>query len=170
MFQLIARFAFVYCRIESKLVLTDQTIMQSCSNRNVRSFGLNGKCPNLQPVRADLCQTLLCLHQSELLPLKLKWPTLERNRFFLSLVEYYKIVFGINELNFDDFFEFNKYNSTRANHPYKPYVKPAKCNSCKYSFPIRIVRDWNSLPGSIVEAGSSLNSFKSVLKRVLNIH
>ena len=68
MFQLKARFAFVYCRIECKLVLTDQTLMQSCSNRNVWSFGLNGKCPNLQPIRADLCQTLLCLHQSEILP------------------------------------------------------------------------------------------------------
>ena len=101
---------------------------------------------------------------------KLKWPTLETSRFFLSLVECYKIVFGINKLNFEGLFEFNKYNSTRANHPYKLYVKPAKCNSCKYSFPIRIVRDWNSPLGSIVEAGSSLNSFKSALKRVLNIH
>ena len=101
---------------------------------------------------------------------KLKWPTLETSRFFLSLVECYKIVFGINKLNFEGLFEFNKYNSTRANHPYKLYVKPAKCNSCKYSFPIRIVRDWNSPPGSIVEAGSSLNSFKSALTRVLNIY
>ena len=33
---------------------------------------------------------------------KLKWPTLETRRLFLSLVECYKIVFGINELKFDD--------------------------------------------------------------------
>ena len=85
---------------------------------------------------------------------KLKWPTLETRRLFLSLVECYKIVFGMNKLNFDDLFEFTKCNSTRANHPYKLYVKPAKCNTYKYSFPIRIVRDSNSLPGSIVEAGS----------------
>ena len=32
-----------------------------------------------------------------------------------------------------------------------------------YSFPIRIVQDWNSLPGSFVEAGS-LDHFKSGLK------
>ena len=100
---------------------------------------------------------------------KLKWPTLETRRLFLSLVECYKIVFGMNKLNFDDLFEFTKCNSTRANHPYKLYVKPAKCNPYKYSFPIRIVRDWNSLPGSIVEAGS-LSRFKSALKRFLNIH
>ena len=93
---------------------------------------------------------------------KLKWPTLETRRLFLSLVECYKIVFGKNKLNFDDLCELTKCNSTRANHPYKPYVKPA-------SVPIRIVRDWNSLPGSIVEAGN-LNRFKSALKRFLKIH
>ena len=100
---------------------------------------------------------------------KLKWPTIETSTFFVSLVECYKIVSGINKLNFDNLFEFNKYNSTRANHPYKLYVKPAKCNPYKYYFPIRIVRDWNSLPGSIVDAGS-LSRFMSALKRFLNIH
>ena len=75
----------------------------------------------------------------------------------------------MNKLNFDDLFEFTKCNSTRPNHPYKLYVKPAKCNPYKYSFHIRIVRDWNSLPGSIVEAGS-LSRFMSALKRFLNIH
>ena len=99
---------------------------------------------------------------------KLKWPTLETRRLFLSLVVCYKIVFGMNKLNFDDLLEFTKCNATCANHPYKLYVKPAKRNPYKYSFPIRIVRDWNSLPGSIVEAGS-LSRFKSALKRFLNI-
>ena len=100
---------------------------------------------------------------------KLKWPTLDTRRLFLSLVEYYKIVFGMNKLNFDDLLEFTKCNATCANHPYKLYVKPAKRNPYKYSFSIRIVRDWNSLPVSIVEAGS-LSRFKSALKRFLNIH
>ena len=39
----------------------------------------------------------------------------------------------------------------------------------KYYFSIRIVRHWNSLPGSVVEAGS-LSGFKSALKRFLNIN
>ena len=72
---------------------------------------------------------------------KLKWPTLETRRLFLSLVECCKIVFGMNKLNFDDLLEFTKCNSIRANHLYKLYVKPAKCSPYKYSFPIRIVRD-----------------------------
>ena len=56
-----------------------------------------------------------------------------KRRLYLSLVECYKIVFGINKLNFDDLFDFTKCNSTRANHPYKLYVKPAKCNPYIYS-------------------------------------
>ena len=70
---------------------------------------------------------------------KLKWPRLETRRLFLSLVECYKIVFGMNKLNFDDLFEFTKCNSTRANHPYKLYVKPAKCWSLEifFSYPNR---------------------------------
>ena len=88
---------------------------------------------------------------------------------FLSLCECYKIVFDMNKLNFVDLFEFTKCNSTRANHPYKLYLKPTKCNPYKYYFSIRIVRHWNSLPGSVVEAGS-LSGFKSALKRFLNIN
>ena len=101
---------------------------------------------------------------------KLKWSTLETRRLFLSLAECYKIVFDdLNKPNIDDLFEFTKRNSIRANHPYKLYDKPAKCNPYKYSFFIRIAQDWNSLTGSIVEAGS-LSRFKSALKRFLNIH
>ena len=39
---------------------------------------------------------------------KLKWPILETRRLFLSLVECYKIVFGMNKLNFDDLFELTR--------------------------------------------------------------
>ena len=35
---------------------------------------------------------------------KLKWPTLETRRLFLSLVACYKIVFGTKKQNFDDLF------------------------------------------------------------------
>ena len=75
----------------------------------------------------------------------------------------------MNKLTFADLFQFIKCNSTRANHSYKLYVKQANCNPYKYSFPIRIVRDWNSLPGSIVEA-RSLSRFKNALKCFLDIH
>ena len=70
----------------------------------------------------------------------LKWQTLGRRREFLSLVQCYKIVFGIEHLYFLDFFEFANSTRTRANHDYKLYLKRAVCNCYKYSFFTRIVR------------------------------
>ena len=47
---------------------------------------------------------------------------------FLSLVQHYKIVFGIDHLSFPDFFEFANSTRTRANHDYKRYLRRAVCN------------------------------------------
>ena len=58
----------------------------------------------------------------------LKWPTLSDRRTYLSLIECYKIVFGFYHLKFEDFFDFATTRSTRANHQYKLYVKPARLN------------------------------------------
>ena len=55
----------------------------------------------------------------------LNWQTLEKRRDFLSLVQGYKFVFGIDSLPFSDFFELTKFNRTRANRDYKLYVKVA---------------------------------------------
>lgn len=98
----------------------------------------------------------------------LKWPTLSDRRTYLSLVECYKIVFGFYHLNFEDFFDIATIRSTRANHQYKLYIKPARLNCYKNSFFIRIVKLWNELPGDIVEA-DSFQHFKSKLKSYLNI-
>ena len=38
----------------------------------------------------------------------LKWQTLEKRKEFLSLVQCYKIIFGIDDLPFPNFFEFTK--------------------------------------------------------------
>ena len=76
--------------------------------------------------------------------------TLEKRREFLSLVQCYKIVFGIDSLLFSDFSELTKCNRARANHDYKLYVKVAVLNCYKYSFLVRIV----NLPKDVVHAGS----------------
>ena len=65
----------------------------------------------------------------------LDWPTLSIRRDYLSLIECYKIVFGLSEnINFSDYFEFSKLSSTRSNHRFKLYVKPARVNCFKFSF------------------------------------
>jgi len=56
----------------------------------------------------------------------LKWPTLSDHRIYLCLFECFKIAFGFYHLKFEDFFDFATIRSTRANHQYKLYVKPAR--------------------------------------------
>ena len=82
----------------------------------------------------------------------LKWPTLEKRRHYISLVECYKTVFGLNGLNFSDVFDLALDPRTRANHPFKLFVKSAKVNPYKYSFFVRIVKAWNNLPSHVVQA------------------
>ena len=98
----------------------------------------------------------------------LNWQTLEKRREFLSLVQCYKIVFGIDSLPFSDFFELTKCNRTRANHDYKLYVKFAILNSYKYSFFVRIVKSRNNLPKVVVHAGS-LTLFRNRLRIYIDI-
>jgi len=87
----------------------------------------------------------------------LKWPTLEKRRHYISLLECYKTVLGLNGLNFSDFFELALDTRTSGYHPFKLFVKNAKVNPYNYSFFVRIVKDWNNLPLHVVEA----ESFKS---------
>ena len=98
----------------------------------------------------------------------LNWPLLSTRRTYFSLVECYKIVFGLSHLDFQELFEFAKVHSTRANHSYKLFLKSSKINCFKQSFFIRVVSDWNSLSKVIVEAGT-LELFKSRLKSFLKL-
>ena len=89
----------------------------------------------------------------------LKWQTLVKRREFLSLVLCSKIVFGVDDLSFSDFFEFAKSTRRRTKNDYKLYLRSLVCNCYKYSFFIHIVRKWNNLPRFIVHA-ESLSAFK----------
>ena len=100
---------------------------------------------------------------------KLGWPVLSVRRDYLSLIECYKIVFGISDnLNFRDLFEMSKSQRTRANHRYKLYTKRDKVNAYKYSFFVRKISLGNNLPSSIMKS-DHINVFKSRLKQYLNI-
>ena len=77
----------------------------------------------------------------------------------------FKIVFGLSHLDFQEFFEFAKVKSTRANHSYKLSCKLSRLNCLKYPFFNNVISHWNDLPRNVVEAGSRdlfkcrLNSF-----------
>ena len=55
----------------------------------------------------------------------LQLPSLSSRRTYFSLVKCFKIVFGLSHLDFEEFFEFAKVKSTRANHSYKLHCKPS---------------------------------------------
>ena len=103
----------------------------------------------------------------------LNWKSLQHRREYLSLVECYKTVFGLNGLDFNDYFECCRSKSTRANHPFKIQTKSARINAFKYSFFVRIIKEWNNLPNHLF--GHDINDinanrFKSSLKKWMNIH
>ena len=58
----------------------------------------------------------------------LNWPTLEKRRHFISLIECYKIVVSLNNLKFRDFFELTLDKRTRAKHSFELGVKNARVN------------------------------------------
>ena len=90
--------------------------------------------------------------------------TLQHRREYLSVVESYKKVFGLNSLDFNDYFEFCRSKNTRANQPYKIQTKLAKVNSFKESFFVRIVKDWNTLLNHLFTDQVNVNKFKKGLK------
>ena len=98
----------------------------------------------------------------------LHWPSLSNRRTYFSLVECFKIVFGLSHLDFEEFFEFAKVKSTRANHSYELYCKLSRLNCFKYSFLNNVISHRNDLPRNVVEAGS-LDFFKCRLKSFLKL-
>ena len=88
---------------------------------------------------------------------------MEKRRKYLSLDQCCKIVFRLDRLPFQGFFELTKRNRTRANHDYKLYVKSTMRNYYKYPFFVRIVNKWNELPKDVVYA-ASITLFQNRLK------
>jgi len=83
--------------------------------------------------------------------------SLELRRLHLDMIYCNKIVFGVVDLKFSDFFEFSSVTATRG-HAYKLY-KPSCVNSTRSRyFAKRIVNLWNFLPSSV--NFSTLNAFR----------
>ena len=78
-------------------------------------------------------------------------------------------MFGLSHLDFEEFFQFAKVKSTRANHSYKLYCKLSRINCFKYSFFNNVISYWNNLPSNVVEAGT-LELFKCKLKSFLKLY
>ena len=77
----------------------------------------------------------------------LGWSSLQSRRSYLSLLECYKTIHGLNGVNCNDYFEFNCYGKTRSNHLFK-LSQPLARVYCSFlhSFFVRIIKQWKALP------------------------
>ena len=95
---------------------------------------------------------------------KIKIPTLAYRRIRGDMIETYKILTRKYDPEVSNFIKLREDSYTRG-HKYKIYKYRPRLNVRKYSFCMRIVDQWNSLPSSVVEA-KSVNSFERRLDRL----
>ena len=90
---------------------------------------------------------------------ELKLTTLEDRRIRGDLIEVYKIVNKVDNVDCSQFFEFRDYAGLRG-HCQTLQVRRCRYNVRKYYFSNRVVCLWNSLPESVV-ISTSVNEFKN---------
>ena len=90
--------------------------------------------------------------------------TLETRRIRGDLIEVYKIMQGLTDLNPEDLFKFSTNNL--RDHRYKLYKPRVRTDTGKFSFSFRVVNLWKALPDEVVSA-VSVNSFKNKIDNVI---
>ena len=76
---------------------------------------------------------------------KLGLPSLEYRRERADLIEVYKIMNNIDQVEKDTFFKFPTYAATRG-HQFKLAKKQHRLKVRSKSFSLRVIDSWNSLP------------------------
>ena len=92
--------------------------------------------------------------------------SLETRRIRGDLIEVYKIMHGLTNLDPNDFFTFS--TSGLRGHKYRPKLfKPrVRTDIGKFNFSFRVIDFWNSLTDEVVDA-VSVNSFKNKIDEVI---
>ena len=89
--------------------------------------------------------------------------SLQHRRIRGDLIQVFKMLNGIDKLEFSQFFEFAKDNRLRG-HRYKLQKKRCRLDVRQNFFSQRIVDIWNNLSKNVVES-QSLNAFKNNLDK-----
>ena len=92
--------------------------------------------------------------------------TLQKRRLRGDLIEVYKIIHGFENVNVNDYFEFNT-GSTRTNTYKLRKREHIRTVTRANAFSIRVVNPWNDLPEYVVSA-PSIGAFKSRLDKHWN--
>ena len=90
---------------------------------------------------------------------KMNLPTLEERRRRGDMIQLYKCVKEIDEIDRDDFIVKETERRTRGSHEMKLRLPISSTDTKKFSFPVRTLSAWNELPESIVRA-KTIHSFK----------
>ena len=88
--------------------------------------------------------------------------TLEDRRIRGDLIEVYKMIHGLTNIDCTQFFTINQNRSgaSTRGHQYRLTVPQVRTERRRNFFSIRVVKHWNNLPADVVNS-ASLNSFKS---------
>ena len=92
----------------------------------------------------------------------LKWLTLEKRRKVARFTTMFKVVSGLSATQFPPYILFKRRQGTRQFHLKKFIQVGAKTNKYQHSFIARTIRDWNSLPSSVIEK-QSVEAFKQAV-------
>ena len=87
-------------------------------------------------------------------------PTLAYRRLRGDMIQVYKILHGLNDMDKDRLFIMRKNDKGTRGHKLKIQKQHAHQSIRRNSFTIRVVDHWNMLPESAVEA-ASVNIFKA---------
>ena len=95
---------------------------------------------------------------------KISMSTLENRRAYFDTVCLFKIINGLSDLEFNDYFQFRHTPYELRSHPFQvtPKIQPTLAQ-WQGSFFVRAPKFWNALPANIV-ATKSLPIFKSRIK------
>ena len=91
--------------------------------------------------------------------------SLRARRVLLDMIEVFRIVKGIDNIDYTQFFTLNT-NPTR-NNGYKLDVKQFNTNIMGNFFSRRTVKYWNKLPAEVVST-ENVQTFKNRLKKIFN--
>ena len=114
---------------------------------------------NAQRRATRLVPELLVLTYEERLQ-KLNLPSLVYRRRRMDMIQTFRILKGVDNMNSTDFFELSERQS--RGHSLKLVKKKSHLNIRKYTFSNRIFDQWNALPNAVVDS-PDVTSFKVAL-------
>ena len=90
---------------------------------------------------------------------KLNLPSLEERRRRGDMIQLFKCVTGMDKVDKENFLELDMERRTRGRQELKLRLPVCTTDTKKFSFPVRSLTDWNSLPEDVVRA-RNIHSFK----------